>query len=100
MSYEGYVEGLCKNGHRAVWDAYEDVPEKCKAVLDGKPCEAAIVFENDIDDTNCDMAGAITNWERFIVSPLELGTCDHCKHTHVQNDIRYRVPAPEEIERF
>ena len=45
MSYEGYVEKLCANGHLVIHDAYQDVDTSCH-------CGAAFVFRHDVDETN------------------------------------------------
>ena len=45
MSFEGYYQKLCKNGHDCSHDVYYDV-EKCSI------CGASIVWENLVDQTN------------------------------------------------
>lgn len=77
MSYEGYEQHLCTNGHR--FDAGEH--------WDGEPricddCGAGSAFCNDVDETNCDGVGVIPNWDAWLIDagPPEV----------------YRIPTEEE----
>lgn len=45
MSYEGYSEYLCVNGHAAIYDCYEDVPTSCS-------CGAKWGWRHGVDLTN------------------------------------------------
>ncbi len=46
MSYEGYTEYLCSNGHLSSLDAYFEAARLCTR------CNAKIVFAHDVDETN------------------------------------------------
>lgn len=46
MSYEGYIERLCANGHLSNVDCYEDAPNTCVI------CQAPIAWERNVDETN------------------------------------------------
>jgi len=95
MSYEGYVQRICENGHRYDTDAMSDTH-----MGDGLCpfCGAASAFENHVDETNCDSIGFVTieDWERFIIEPEETQTCD-LGHIHITKDAVYRVPTTEEL---
>lgn len=66
MSFEGYFQVLCGNGHYHEFDAYEwdrwyggEMKEswKCNALIKDEPCYASVREENLVDDTNCDSWG-------------------------------------------
>ncbi len=46
MSYEGYVQALCKNGHLIHYDCYEGEPKCCFI------CKEKFVWHNHVDITN------------------------------------------------
>jgi hypothetical protein len=47
MSYEGYVEHLCPDGHYWAVDAYmESTPERCPR------CGKSSAWSHDVDETN------------------------------------------------
>lgn len=52
MSFEGYYQCVCKNGHYFEIDVYED-RDKCV------DCFQDIIFKNTVDETNCESAGYI-----------------------------------------
>jgi hypothetical protein len=45
MSYEGYDEYLCANGHYGAFDVYQDTPKECR-------CGAAWAWYHSVDQTN------------------------------------------------
>lgn len=47
MSFEGYYQNICANGHYTVRDVYEDSDRLCSE------CGAGFVRENLVDNTNC-----------------------------------------------
>lgn len=46
MSYEGYNEWLCRNGHYNTSDAYQDDPKCCRH------CKEPLVWSHSVDCTN------------------------------------------------
>ena len=52
MSFEGYYQCVCKNGHYFEIDVYDD-RDKCV------DCFQDIIFKNTVDETNCESAGYI-----------------------------------------
>ena len=92
MSYEGYEEYICEDGHYyAHWASY-DGPEVCHC---GKPS----VWNNPVDETNCD--GFPFTIERLRVKDeTELDTCDSCGHTKQTKEATYFVPTKEEMDKF
>lgn len=92
MSYQGYVEYLCPNGHRWSADCFA-YAEKCPH------CGEEKVWENNIDETNGEEHGFISdeNWERFLISEMEIEICPCCYHEKVVAPERYRQPTEKEL---
>lgn len=93
MSYEGYVEHLCANGH--LWvepELYED-----EALC--PHCEEPSAWGNSVDDTNCESFGTIRpeGWETLKVTPEVEAVCN-LGHRHTLTPARYRVPTEVELE--
>jgi hypothetical protein len=72
MSYEGYVQYLCKVGHGSIKDCYEDDLKVCK-------CGEPIVWCNYVDVTNGSFEGRkrIDGYINLKVKSQK--TCPHCK---------------------
>ena len=92
MSYEGYVQCICTNGHYFTADCYAE--STCN-------CGAAAAIENQVDQTNGEDWGYIppADWERFIISPAKSVTCDY-GFIYVTEGARYRIPAEGELWPF
>ena len=97
MSYEGYVQYLCKNGHARTRDAYDDFERgeyKCDA------CGAGLAWENHVDLTNgsFDMDGK-TRIDGFVElevdKPAEMCKCDKCGNEHIIKEATYKIPPPK-----
>lgn len=90
MSYEGYAQHICENGHRYDRDVY-DHEETCLH------CGAKSVFYNGVDETNCDQYGMIPSdqWEKFKITEEKTETCN-LGHVHVTALPTYRVPTNDE----
>jgi hypothetical protein len=100
MSYEGYTQVLCKNGHSFdydVWDSenptssYWDDSDICKTWrcrICGKP----LAWWNSVDETNCDAAGFV---ELEIDTPEETCVCDKCGVSHTSKIETYKIPKSE-----
>ena len=92
MSYEGYVKALCVKGHLNIWDAHdEDDHSKCET------CKAKLVWEAHIDQTNCDINPKTgREWgdvELEVAAPAVYKTCEHCKHSELIEEVRYKIPT-------
>lgn len=87
MSYEGYVQALCVNGHLRTWDAYvEDYDWFASTPCS---CGAPFAFRHSVDTTNDD--GKPLTFEVDV--PAVVRTCDMgC--VHIVEETRYRIPAP------
>lgn len=85
MSFEGYYEKLCSNGHRRVFDAldyiYDDSsPEPCS-------CGAQFVFSHLVDETNCDPHP----YPFEVAIPEQRETCN-LGHSHIVRETVYKIP--------
>jgi endogenous inhibitor of DNA gyrase (YacG/DUF329 family) len=101
MSFEGYYQALCENGHLSIYDAYELIERKCPY------CNKSTVWTNLIDETNgcdytdcelpekekqiCRLHGC--GWvELEIVEEAKIETCPTCGHTKTLEPARYKIP--------
>lgn len=76
MSYEGYVQMLCKKGHYWTHDAYD------KDIL-CPDCGGEAVWCNNVDETNCEAAGYVE------LETLKIERRPHCKNI---TNRRYKIP--------
>ena len=101
MSYEGYQQCICERGHYYTVNsgnflagfATDEEYQKCFAC---PHCSAPPVWENPVDETNCDAVGTI-QIERFMIARARYETCN-LGHTHLVEQPRYRVPTKEETK--
>ncbi|MBI3632293.1 MAG: hypothetical protein HY225_02500 [Candidatus Vogelbacteria bacterium] len=103
MSYEGYVQVLCENGHYHAFDAYDDVVSNSIdwAQFNGyggvdqerKPwacfCGKDMVWVNNVDETNCESAGYV---ELEVQTEAKFCTCVDCGNKHVTEAMTYKIP--------
>jgi len=99
MSFEGYYEAICNNGHRYTFDCYE-----IEDYLDENPkcdCGSHCVFCNMVDTTNGPADGKISEegWKSILISPEESQTCN-LGHIHVTSRAVYGIPTKKEMEKF
>lgn len=94
MSYQGFAQCLCSQGHLYEINAYE-TNDNCPI------CQSECVFYNGVDDTNGEMSGYIpdTIWQKLIISPMVQKTCD-LGHTHIITYATYKVPAKEDLSKI
>lgn len=87
MSYEGYQQLLCKNGHLMNIDAYENAPFRCP------DCNEPIVWWNGVDETNgmCEMTCPSPRNETLS------GLCDSCEE-RIDGYVQLEVDVPAVIE--
>ncbi len=94
MSYEGYVEKLCSNGHLSSVDAHDDYEEdKCHR------CKKPFVFIHHVDQTN-----GIEEDENGEPHPYTVGYpfekdgfddevyVDHYDNKYFVKILRYKIP--------
>ncbi len=93
MSFEGHYEGICKNGHSVVWDAYDD-GESCSL------CGAPMGWTNLVDDTNCEATGEMPDafWHELQETTATVETCN-LGHQHVTPGL-FRLPTPDILEKY
>ncbi|SRR5579862_197317 len=94
MSYEGYDEILCSNGHRTVFDAYDsplfDGVFRCTV----KGCEGSLAWSTSVDQTNGideETGKCPGEVELEIDKPAKTCTCA-CGNVHVIVPETYKIP--------
>lgn len=92
MSYEGYDQVICEDGHLSTVDCWDD--DSACFICGGKR-----VWRNGVDDTNCDEMGIIHDFSSLVITPEELQTCN-LGHPHVVKHAKYRVPTEKEAEKL
>ena len=95
MSYEGYEEHICKNGHYFTSDPFyfDDVPN-CPY------CKVPAAWTNSVDQTNYYSQGEIGEEvlaKHFLVEPEVVETCN-LGYMHTIKQAVYRIPTHEEVQ--
>jgi len=89
MSYEGYEQFLCENGHFWTVDCY-DSRTKCP------DCKGKAVWFNGVDLTNGswdDNGRRIDGYVKLEIDvPAEECTCEKCGHKHNKTVATYKIP--------
>lgn len=89
MSYEGHVQALCEKGHLNIYDCfYEYEKTLCS-------CGSLIIWENNVDDTNCDSYGEV-DMNQFRICLRIMEECPTCHHKKEISPEIYRIPTEEE----
>lgn len=91
MSYEGYVQCLCKNGH--YWDDPGEYSETSECPI----CKSTAKWWNSVDETNCDSYGFI-DMSVFLIKKADEQVCN-LGHTHYIDHDTYRIPTFEETKK-
>lgn len=95
MSYEGYYQQWCPNGHYDECDALQhDWDERC---ID---CGEPYVLEHSVDLTN-DGGPSGKGWgyiQPEVDIPAVTETCEHCNHTRTVKPEIYKIPTQEQRE--
>lgn len=89
MSYEGYEQMLCENGHlRELERSFDELVDWfCDAPWNGDKCEAPLAASNSVDETNGEGYGYRKPIE---LTPAVTQVCD-MGHTHVVCEATYRL---------
>lgn len=86
MSYEGYIQVLCPNGH--TWNindnGWEPSPDEFKC----SHCRQFAIWKNFVDETNGESIGLI---QLEKITPIKLHTCT-CGNIHTGEPATYRIP--------
>jgi len=91
MSYEGYVQYLCKNGHHHELDCMCDDLKKCLT------CNEPIVWRNGVDITNGSfdiIDGKEVRIDGYV--ELKIKSQRKCEHCNSILETIYEIPKQEE----
>jgi hypothetical protein len=103
MSFEGFYQFLCENGHYSVCDVdeYECIfwNENSIGKARCNKCDGNIVWENLVNTTNgsyeCNHRGEEERIDSYIeleiLEEAKYCTC-HCGHKHIIEEARYKIP--------
>jgi hypothetical protein len=84
MSFEGYYQKLCTNGHLVECDVYSFDEDNCQV------CKAEWVWENVVDCTNESGVGRV---ELEIATPAKYKTtCEACGAQQLVAEETYKIP--------
>lgn len=99
MSYEGYDQYLCANGHLRTFDAFElmeydengpftNEPKKCS-------CGAPFVFHHGVNETNGQIEGCpeTFSYPFEVATPDEYSTCECCGMKRLVKEVTYKIPT-------
>ncbi len=97
MSYEGYEQCICENGHYFTQPgqyAFSEGLSKCQ-------CGSEVAWSNSVDETNCDSYGIVlmSDLNKLIISAEKTEVCN-LGHTHITHKAIYRLPKEKELPRF
>ena len=99
MSYEGFEQHICANGHYYTTYAsgyYCDTPN-CPE------CNAQSAFCNSVDQTNGPSQGELMypqDFAHLLVRDAVWDTCPHCQHTKLISAAVYRIPTHLEMQSY
>lgn len=96
MSYEGYTQALCANGHEQTVQQYDD-----RATCD--LCSAKIVWRHEVDVTNgcyCDGPSdpLKCSAHRLVLEvdrPATFKSCPSCDHKKMLTQTTYKIPGTD-----
>lgn len=89
MSWEGYYQLLCKNGHQWSVDGYDYSSECCLC----PHCKEPSVYWNQVDQTNDNGDEDVVEFEE--IEPAKMCTCA-CGNLHQIAPPRYKMPPTRE----
>jgi hypothetical protein len=100
MSYEGYEQHICKNGHYFERDVSpNDMWGSDDAVCSF--CAATSAWENSVDTTNGGEDGKIpfeVLEQKFLISRAENKVCPTCNHSEQVSKDVFRIPTNDETD--
>ena len=92
MSFEGYYQVLCENGHYSTKDCYQDDHNSFTCPI----CGQKMAWWNLVDVTNGSWDEDNTRIDGYvelkIKTPVELCVCPDCSVEHVKTEATYKVP--------
>ena len=89
MSFEGYYQLICKNGHYSTIDAMEVIYGQELSDLVCDDCGEKMIWENLVDDTNCDNVDYI---DLEVKSDAEFKVCECCGAKTIIKSQVYKIP--------
>jgi len=102
MSFEGYYQTMCENGHYYEFDVYDaprgqidassderSVEGWCNSLVDGKPCNKPEAWSTLVDITNGAEDGRV---ELVLLKHPVYKTCD-LGHNHLVSDEIFVIPG-------
>ena len=89
MSYEGYEQFLCKNGHEIHRDAYAFKPEACPYC--GEPF-VWVFGVNQTNGVNYKTREGLPH-KLSILEPAKICKCKECGNSHQVAPPRYKIPT-------
>ncbi len=97
MSYEGFEQAICKNGHWKEFSCYSE-RKKCPT------CGAPFAWTNGVDETNgideeTGVYPGYINPQLLLVKPAVVQECN-LGHVHETSPAIYRIPDRSEHERL
>ncbi len=94
MSYEGYSQNICENGHR--FDSAENYyTESLKCPY----CDKSTAWSNAVDQTNCYDEGYISDTDLTQITPEIQEKCNlGC--FHITSRATYVIPSEEERKKM
>jgi hypothetical protein len=99
MSYEGYDQQICQNGHYTEVDCYDNSYDDLVAAC--KICEAPIGWTNGVNQTNGPDQGVVPFTvlrKNFLVQDAKMCKCSTCSNEHLVEPAIFRVPAHGETD--
>lgn len=91
MSYEGYKEYLCQNGHYRCTGCWDESLSPCPF------CKAPMAFSNSVDVTN----GEVEEEPWSMPAPKsEIGFDDDWREDHYGNKYALKVPRYKALDRW
>lgn len=96
MSYEGYEQLICENGH--YWE--EDALQMFEEYGVCRICQGKVAWSNSVDQTNGPSQGEILYEvlkEKFLLTPEVVEVCN-LGHPHQKSPDIFRVPTRDETK--
>lgn len=92
MSYEGYYQLWCPNGH--YWEQNVYAFDECCS-----RCGEHYIVENSVDETN-GVEPVGFGWgyiQPEVDVPAVTETCEHCNHTRIVKQETHKIPTAEQL---